>query len=120
MLISARKLTGTPLLGTDGRRVGSIEEVVIDRQSGQLIYTLMAPSEERERTRRGLAYPLPWQLVVYDRERSAFRLDADAEQLKRGPSTEADAPVNWEDRVWAERLHEHYGLQPYWTVRSSS
>lgn len=121
MLISARRLAGAPLTGTDGRQIGAIRELVIDRHSGQVIYALMETEIEAEAaTSGGMAYPLPWRLVTYDPNKRAFRIDADPEHLKRAPGAEVDAPIDWEDRVWAERLHEHYGLQPYWTVRSGS
>ena len=50
MLISARRLAGAPLTGTDGRRLGTIREVIIDRHRGQVVYALMAPEDDRAST----------------------------------------------------------------------
>jgi len=121
MLISAKRLAGAPLTGTDGRAIGAIREVVIDRRSGRVIYLLMdAEKGSESRSGSAKAYPLPWQLVTFDRESETFRLDADPEHLKRAPGADGPPPVDWNDRVWAERVHEHYGVQPHWTVRSGS
>ncbi|HLW28680.1 MAG TPA: PRC-barrel domain-containing protein [Kiloniellales bacterium] len=122
MLIPAKRLAGSQLQGTDGRTIGTIREVVVDRQSGRVIYLLMDPTdqEQEEVAAPHRGYPLPWQLVSYDAGKKAFRLDTDPGHLQRAPGAEAAEPIDWEDRVWAERLHEHYGLQPYWTVRSGA
>lgn len=119
MLVSARQLAGTKLLGADGQELGTVREVVVERHQGKLIYALMeVPQEAGGEPAAGSAlYPLPWPLLTYEAERDLFHLKADPEHLQRAPRVEVEEPVDWQDRLWAERLHEHYGLQPYWTVR---
>lgn len=122
MLTTIKKLAGAPLTATDGRKIGTISDVIIDRDSGALLYVLMdVSSDEVGIADPGkMSYPLPWQLISYNTSKRTFQLDIESDHLKRAPSIKSSTPpLDWEDRVWAERLHEHYGLQPYWTVRSS-
>jgi len=125
---SARDLTGTPLCAADGEAFGWLREVVLDAWHGRAIYALL---EEEEGGRR---YPLPWALLAYDDAAGGFRLETDRRRLRSAPRAGPDdgageaagegahggpeQPIDWTDRVWAERLHEHYGVQPYWTVRA--
>lgn len=118
-LTPARDLAGTPLCAADGEAFGRLREVVLDAWHGRAIYALL----EDESGRR---YPLPWALLAYDEAAGGFRLETDRQRLRSAPRAGPEdglgdgpeQPVDWSDRVWAERLHEHYGVQPWWTVRS--
>ena len=119
-LIPVTELADVPLTGTKGQKLGCIREVIIDRASGQIVYALMESGNAGTAAPESHAYPLPWALIIYDHDSKGFRLELDPEHLKRAPVVQGTRPFDWEDRVWAERLHEHYGVQPRWTLRSVS
>ena len=69
-LISADKVQGTPVSNPAGERIGSIENVMIDKPSGRVAYAVMSfggvlgIGKDR--------YPLPWDLLEYDAELDAL------------------------------------------------
>lgn len=115
-LLQARQLPDLPLQAADGERIGRLRELVLNARDGRLLYALL----EDESGRR---FPLPWALLAVDEATGRLGLGTERQRLRAAPGFEPgfepDEPIDWQDRVWAERLHEHYGLQPYWTVRSS-
>ncbi|WP_366552717.1 PRC-barrel domain-containing protein [Aquibaculum sediminis] len=113
-LIRGRNLSGRQIQAVDGQVFGELREVILDVERGKAIYALFADTS-------GKHYPLPWAVLSYDGDKSTFHLQARQHQLRSAPHFGKiggpQAPFDWSERVWAERIHEHYGVQPYWTVR---
>ncbi|MDF2095348.1 PRC-barrel domain-containing protein [Aquibaculum arenosum] len=112
-LIRGRDLSGRQVRAADGEVFGELREVILDVERGEAIYALLADTS-------GKHYPLPWAVLSYDEDKRIFHLQAQHHQLRSAPhfgkGGEPQAPFDWSERVWAERVHEHYGVQPFWTV----
>ena len=108
-LISAADVSGTTVYGADDSKVGTIDRVMIDKQSGNVAYAVMnfggvlgMGGDER---------PVPWNTLTYDTGLSGFRTNITEQQLNDAPAAEA----GWEnDRSWEEKTHRSYGAEPYW------
>jgi hypothetical protein len=60
-------------------------------------------------------HPLPWAVLKYDATRGGYVVDLDKEMLENAPNFDpADADVDWGDEIWGRKLHDYYGVQPYW------
>jgi hypothetical protein len=53
-------------------------------------------------------------VLSYDRGMGGYVVDLDPNLLKSAPGYEQDDTVDWADEAWNRRLHEHYGVPPYW------
>jgi hypothetical protein len=112
-LIAADKVEGTPVKNSRGDSLGSIERVMLDKQSGKVAYAIMSfggflgIGESR--------HPLPWSVLHYDTSLDAYRVDIDKEKLKGAPTFMPDDEVDWADETWARGVHDYYGVRPYWT-----
>lgn len=108
-LISASDVAGTAVYGADDSKVGSIDRVMLDKQSGKVAYAVMnfggilgIGGDER---------PVPWNTLDYDTRLGGFRTSITEQQLNDAPETQS----GWErDRGWEERTHQSYGADPYW------
>ncbi|QFU09613.1 PRC-barrel domain protein [Rhodobacteraceae bacterium THAF1] len=108
-LVSSADVTGTTVYGHDGDKVGSIDRLMIDKQSGKVAYAVMSfggilgiGGDER---------PVPWNTLTYDTSKDGFVTSITEAQLKDAP----DAKDDWRsDRDWEKRTHESYGASPYW------
>lgn len=108
-LVSAADVTGTTVYGADDSNVGSIDRVMIDKQSGKVVYAVMSfggilgiGGDER---------PVPWDTLTYDTSLGGFRTSITEAQLNDAPRSES----GWEsNRDWEERTHRSYGTSPYW------
>lgn len=110
-LIAADKVQGTPVSNPSGERVGTIENVMIDKPSGRVAYAVMSFGGVLGMGKS--RYPLPWNLLEYDTELNSYVVDADPDVLKGAPVYE-EGRTNWADETWGRRVYDYYKVPPYW------
>ncbi|SIN95255.1 PRC-barrel domain-containing protein [Vannielia litorea] len=108
-LVSSSDVNGTAVYSRDGTHIGSIDHLMIDKQSGRVGWAVMGFGGFL-----GLGedyYPIPWAALHYDTARDGFVTDITEEQVKGAP----ERHESWHrDRTWERRAHEHYGAPLYW------
>ena len=111
-LIAADKVEGTKVCNLAGDKLGSIENVMIDKQSGKVAYAVMSfggflgMGEKR--------HALPWSILKYDTNQDGYVVNLDKKTLESAPTYNPTDKVDWNDRAWGQRVHEHYRADPYW------
>jgi len=111
-LISADKVEGTTVYNRKGDKLGSVEDVMIDKLSGKVAYAVLSFGGFLGIGDRH--HPLPWSMLSYDTERSGYVVDLDKETLTGAPSYPKDAYYDIEKRSVGEKLHDYYRVPPYW------
>lgn len=87
-LIAAEKVKGTDVYDASGEKLGSIDSIMIDKQSGEVAYVVMSFG--------GLLgvgekfHPLPWDVLNYDTERNGYRVDLDRDRIDGAPNFSRD------------------------------
>jgi len=110
-LIGSDKVEGTAVYGRDENKIGSIERVMIDKQSGKVAYAVlsyggfMGIGDEH--------YPTPWSSLKYDTRLGGYVVGITADQLKAAPRFENDNDWSW-SRQNDERVYGYYKAAPYW------
>lgn len=108
-LISSDRVNGTEVFSPQGERVGQIDHLVIDKQSGNIAYAVMSFGGFL-----GIgaeSYPLPWAKLSYDTSKGGFVTDVTREQLEGAPERTEDW---YSDRQWEERQFAYFGAPYYW------
>jgi sporulation protein YlmC with PRC-barrel domain len=83
-LIFAGTVDGTPVFSAHGERVGHVEDLAIDKISGQVAYAILSVGgflgmgEKR--------HPVPWTILTYDVIKNGYVVALDMEQLRRAPA----------------------------------
>jgi len=113
-LIAGDKVTGTNVYNLAGDTLGEIEDVMIDKKSGQIAYAIMSFGGFLGIGDR--YHPLPWKKLNYDPSLGGYRVDLDKRVLEDAPSYAAGEAVTWDDQVWGRRVHDYYGVPPYWSL----
>lgn len=111
-LISADKVEGTPVYSTDGEKLGTINDVMIDKVSGKVVYADMSFGGFL-----GIGdkhHPLPWSMLKYDTGKGGYVVNLDKKRLEGAPAYGHDEKFDWEDENWARRVHDYWGVPPYW------
>ena len=82
-LIASDKVEGTPVYGVDRKKIGRIENLMVDKLTGQVAYAVLsfggflgAGSEH---------YPIPWSMLKYDEKLGGYITPITKEQLKSAP-----------------------------------
>jgi sporulation protein YlmC with PRC-barrel domain len=111
-IISAGRVQGTNVYNTAGDPLGEIDDVMIDKQSGRVAYALMSFGGFLGIGER--YHPLPWNSLKYDTAQGGYVVGVTKEQLEKAPTVGRDETPNWGDRAYETRLHDYYGVPPYW------
>ncbi len=112
-LIAGSTVSGTTVYDTQGEKLGTVEDVMIDRASGRIAYAVMSFGGFL-----GIGnqhHPLPWSTLRYDTSLGGYVVNLDRRLLDGAPAY-ADENPDWEDHVWGQRVHDYYHADPYWHV----
>jgi hypothetical protein len=112
-LISAGKVTGTPVYSTEGERLGEINDVMLDKRSGKIAHAVMSFGGFLGLGER--YHPLPWATLKYDTRQQGYVVGLTIDQLQQAPTFAADQIPAW-DRAYESNLHAYYKATPYWAV----
>jgi sporulation protein YlmC with PRC-barrel domain len=104
-VISSDKVEGTSVYNTSGEKLGSIDDLMIDKLSGQVCYAVLefggflGIGSDR--------YPIPWRVLKYSTDRGGYIVPLDKERLNNAPKYgEGSVPVY--DRDYGSRINSYY------------
>src|SRR3954466_16407334 len=83
-LILASRVNGTPVFDRAGERIGHVDDLSIERVSGEVVYAIMSFGGFL-----GIGekfHPLPWSLLEYDSGRGGYVVALDRAILKGAPN----------------------------------
>ena len=108
-MVSSSDVNGTEVYGRDGAHIGSIDHLMIDKESGRVAYAVMGfggflgMGEDH--------YPVPWDKLNYDTQKDGFVTDITADQVEGAPARTDDWHRN---REWERQTYDYYNVAPYW------
>lgn len=111
-LISSSRVEGTPVYNLDGEKLGTVDSMMIDRDTGQVAYAVMAFGGFLGMGER--RHPMPWKTMVYDKAREGYVVTLSREELEAAPNMDANEFGRLDDRDYEETVYTHYKAEPYW------
>ena len=111
-IIAATKVEGTPVFNMKNEKLGTIEDIMIDKRSGKVAYAVMSfggflgMGESH--------HPLPWPMLRYDPSIGAYFVNLDRKALEGAPYYGAGERIDWADERWGRKVHDYYGVAPFW------
>ena len=106
-VISSDKVEGTAVYNSAGDKLGSIDDLMIDKRSGQIRYAVLefggflGIGTDR--------YPLPWNVLSYDKSKGGYTVPLDRARLKDAPRYDAKAVPTY-DRAYGATVDRYYGI----------
>ncbi len=117
-LILASRVTGTPVYSRSGERIGHVDDLSIEKQSGRVIYAIMSFGGFLGIGEK--VHPIPWSMLDYDPDRGGYVVPLDRTELEGAPRYAPDELValgGASHQYHGERIFEYYGPYgplPYW------
>jgi sporulation protein YlmC with PRC-barrel domain len=105
-VISADKVEGTKVYNAAGDKLGSIEDVMIDKRSGQVRYAVLefggflGIGTDR--------YPLPWSMLKYDTDKDGYVVPIDKNTLEKAPRHSSDNYPDYDDK-YGRSVYDYWG-----------
>ena len=106
-MISSDKVEGTSVYNGAGDKLGSIDDLMIDKRSGQVRYAVMKFGGflgiDTDR------YPIPWNMLKYDTRFDGDVVPVDKAQLEKAPRYSPNETPEYSDE-YGRKVHDHYGV----------
>ena len=106
-LIAASKVNGTSVYNSNGDKLGSVYDVMLDKLSGKSEYAIMSFGGFLGMGER--FHPLPWHVLHYSEQQGGYVVDLDRSQLEGAPSYDSNDADLWGDETWGTRVNDYYG-----------
>ena len=109
--ITASRVIGTAVYNTAGDRIGTIEDVMLEKMSNGIMFAVigfggfLGIGENH--------HPLPWSVLTYDTTKGGYVVDLTREQLEGAPTYAAADNVDLSD-THGRRVYDYYKAQPFW------
>lgn len=107
--LSATTLTGTKVQNLKGENIGNIQDLMIDLETGQILYAVLSFGGFLGMGDDYFALPLE-ALIFSEKEEELIKIDIDKETLKDAPGFDKD---NWPLQPTDEFLHSVYDYYGY-------
>jgi len=107
--IRAKRVIGTTVTDTSGKKIGEVEDLVLDKQSNSILFAVVGFGGFL-----GMAekyHPLPWAALDYDPNTGAYIVDYTKEQLKAAPAGSIDELTRDDGLAYRDRVFDYYKVQ---------
>jgi len=104
-VISSEKVEGTTVYNTAGEKLGSIDDLMIDKYSGQVRYAVLefggflGMGADR--------FPIPWKMLKYATDKDGYVVPLDKMVLEKAPRYREDAAPPY-DAEYGSRISSYY------------
>jgi sporulation protein YlmC with PRC-barrel domain len=106
-LIAASRVNGTTVYDGTGEKLGSVYDIMLDKNSGKVDYAIMSFGGFLGVGER--YHPLPWDHLTYDDSKGGYVVNVDRTQLEGAPSYSADDDYWTTDPGYGQRIDDYYG-----------
>lgn len=108
----ASDLIGKPVENPRGERLGDVQDLAIDGERGRVAYAVLSFGGFLGVGEKWFAIPTEALTLSADGKHLVLAIDTD--RLKKASGFDKDRWPRLGDQTWGMRIHEFYGLQPYW------
>jgi hypothetical protein len=107
-IVAANGVIGSRVFDAEGRKVGRIADLSIDKETGRIVYALIGVEGAFGFLKR--LDPAPWRLLRYDAKRDGYVAPADKADVEGAPPLSAEQlrDLGLGDNGWQERLATYY------------
>ena len=108
-IISSERVEGTKVFATDGERLGTIDDLMIDKVSGLVCYAvlefggILGVGTDR--------YPVPWSMLDYDLERGGYVVPLNKDALNNAPRYGKTETHDYSTE-YSRNINSYYGVGP--------
>ena len=110
--IRARKVIGTNVNDPTGQKLGEVEDIVLDKQSNQIMFAIVGFGGFLGMGEK--FHPVPWSTLDYDASEGSYVVNLTKEQLKAAPADSMEALTKNDGLGYRDQAYAYYKAKPYW------
>ena len=109
--ILASKVQGTPVYNTTGDKIGTVEDVVLDKKSDKIIFAALGFGGMLG---IGEKYaPVPWSMLDYQPDKGGYVVPMSADMIKKAPVYDLD-DLTKDDGQIRQTSYTYYNVPRDW------
>src|ERR1700704_6858666 len=104
--IRAKKVIGTNVKDTSGTTIGKVEDIMLDKQSSNIMYAVVGFGGFL-----GIGekyHPVPWTQLDYNKDDGAYVVPYTKDQLKAAPADSLEALTREDEMAYRARAYDYY------------
>src|SRR6478609_6685399 len=110
--IRAKKVIGTNVKDATGEKIGEVEDIVLDKQSNQIMFAIVGVGGVLGVGEKFT--PVPWSTLNYDKDEGSYVVNLSREQLKSAPADSIEELTKDDGMGYRDRAYAYYKAKPYW------
>lgn len=113
--IRAKKVIGTNVVDRSGKKIGEVEDVILDKQTNSILFAVMSFGGFLGMGEK--YHPVPWAALDYDEGAGAYVVGYTKEQLQAAPAGSIDELTRDDGMQLRTRTYDYYKVPRYWETR---
>ena len=111
--IRAKKVIGTSVKNTRGDKIGTIEDLVLDKQNNTILFAVVGFGGVLKMGEK--FHPLPWAALDYNDDEDAYVVPYSEDELKAAPYDTIDELTKNDGIAYRDQSFAFYKVDQYWT-----
>lgn len=113
--ICAKRVLGTAVEDTTGKKIGEIEDIVLDKESNNIMFAVVGFDGFLGMGEK--YHPLPWSMLDYDEEEDSYVVNITKEQLQAAPADSIEQLTSNDGLAFRDSAYNYYKAPKYWQSR---
>jgi sporulation protein YlmC with PRC-barrel domain len=110
--IRASKVIGTSVYNPSGEKIGKVEDVVLDKQSNNIMFAVVGFGGFLGMNEK--FHPLPWSTLDYQKQKEGYVVNVTKEQLQAAPADGIDELTSRDGNTMRDEVYDYYRAPRYW------
>jgi sporulation protein YlmC with PRC-barrel domain len=110
--IRVKKVLGSSVKDPSGTKIGEIEDVVLDKQSNNIMFAVVSFGGFL-----GIGekfHPIPWASLDYVPDEDAYVVNYTKEQLEAAPADTIAELTRNDGQIYRDKSYDYYGVARNW------
>lgn len=110
--IRASRVIGTSVYNTAGEKIGTIEDVMLDKLSNSIMFAVIGFGGFL-----GIGekyHAIPWSTLDYEKQEGGYVVPFTRQQLEGAPAYTVDELSGNDGKKARDTSYEYYNVPPYW------
>lgn len=110
--IRASKVIGTSVYNSTGDKIGTVEDVVLDKLSNNIMFAVVGFGGFLGMNEK--YHPLPWSTLDYEKNKEGYVVNVTKEQLAAAPAEGIDELTRADGEGLRDKVYDYYKAPRYW------
>ena len=112
--ILASKVRGTAVYNDAGDKIGTVEDIVLDKQSNQILFAALGFGGVLGMGEK--YYPVPWSMLDYDKDAGGYVVSMSKDVLRNAPAYDLNDLTKHDGSMAGirEKSYAYYNIERDW------